>query len=282
MSSEGKLTFHRVLVAADRRNARCAAAAVDLQARLRKVGFTTVAAPDAGAATEGDLLVVVGGDGCLMHTLASLGYPPIAVFGINFGQVGFLMNRPDSATDIAKILRDGRFQETELPVLSARVTDARGEREVLAINDFVLERVAGQTARLDVFIEGVLLNRYSGDGLIVATGTGSTAYTLAAGGPAVHPDVHAMIVTPVNPHRPVQFHSLQFPLVLPLAAHLEIRVADRAVRPTRLIADGTQAGEPESALIRWSGRKVRLLRTKDFSYVNALVQKVIGNESEGV
>ncbi|HAK93967.1 MAG TPA: hypothetical protein DCM87_02885 [Planctomycetes bacterium] len=279
--STHKATFTRILVAADPRNPRCTAAASDLQGRLRRAGFATVPAAEAGAAGGEDLLVVLGGDGCLMHTLASLGYPPLAVFGVNFGQVGFLMNGPDSATDIVAILREGRCRETELPVLSARTIDAHGEREFLAINDFVLERVGGQTARLDLFIEGVLLNRYSGDGLIVATGTGSTAYTLAAGGPAVHPDVHAMIITPVNPHRPVQFHSLQFPLVLPLGARLEIRVVDRDARAMRLVADGNQAAEPESTVICWSGRKVRLLRTKDFSYVSALVQKVIGNKSEG-
>ncbi|HNS00284.1 MAG TPA: NAD(+)/NADH kinase [Planctomycetota bacterium] len=275
--STQKTPFTRILLAPDPRNPRCTAAASDVQGRLRKAGFATAPVTAAGAVGEEDLLVVLGGDGSLMRTLAALGYPPLAVFGVNFGQVGFLMNGPDAVTDIVAILREGRWRETKLPVLSARAIDAQGEREFLAINDFVLERLGSQTARLDVFIEGVLLNRYSGDGLIVATGTGSTAYTLAAGGPAVHPAVDAMIITPVNPHRPVQFHSLQFPLVLPLGARLEIRVVDRSARAMRLVADGAQTAEPESAVICWSGRKVRLLRTPDFSYVSALVQKVIGS-----
>jgi NAD+ kinase len=189
------------------------------------------------------------------------------------------MNHPDHVRDLAAILKARAFQVTELPIVEARIADDTGEREAFAINDFVLERVSGHTVRLDLFIEGVLLNRYSGDGLIVATATGSTAYTLAAGGPVVHPEVGALIVTPVNAHRPIQFHSLQFPLVLPLDSALNVTVVDRTARPARLVADGTQAGEPQSVSMRWSGRSIRLMRTADFNYVGALVQKVIGTNS---
>ena len=233
---------------------------------------------EAGPLADDALLVVLGGDGFLMHTLAALGHPPVAVFGLNFGQVGFLMNRSEHARDLAELLRGGRFVVTELPVIAAEVAGDEGVGEVCALNDFVLERAAGQTVRLDVYIEGVLLNRYSGDGLIVATSTGSTAYSLAAGGPAVHPALCALVVTPVNAHRPVQFHSLQFPLVLPLESRIDITVVGRELRPAWLRADGNSVARPGAVTIRWAGRKVRLLRTEDFRYVRALLQKVIGND----
>jgi NAD+ kinase len=274
--AERSAEVQRVLLAVDGRNKGCTQAAPGLRARLEEGGFRPVEVREAGEITFSDVLVVLGGDGFLMHTLADLGYPSVAVLGLNFGQVGFLMNHPEHVRDLAEILRKRQYHVSELPIVAARVEDDEGRRDVFAINDFVLERVAGQTVRLDLYIEGVLLNRYSGDGLIVATGTGSTAYTLAAGGPVVHPGVHALVVTPVNAHRPIQFHSLQFPLVLPLDAHVEIKVVDRGARPTRLVADGSLVGTPHSIAIHWSRRSIHLIRTAEFNYVRALVQKVIG------
>jgi NAD+ kinase len=188
------------------------------------------------------------------------------------------MNRPECGRDLPSILKGRRYHVTELPIVSALVSDENGEREVRAINDLVLERISGHTTHLDVYIEGVFLNHYSGDGLIVATATGSTAYTLAAGGPVVHPGVSALIVTPVNAHRPIQFHSLQFPLVLPLESRIDVEVREGETRPTRLVADGTPTGSPHSVSIRSSRRSVRLVRTEDFDYVGSLVQKVIGSD----
>ena len=272
--SDSEIT--RILVAADEINRRCVEAALSLRESLEECGLPTSAVGEASAVGDGDLLVVLGGDGFLMHTLAGLNYPPVKVLGLNFGQVGFLMNHPDHLRNLAEIVCARKFVVTELPIISAVIKDGDGEREVFAINDFVLERISSQTTRLDIFIEGVLLNRYSGDGVIVSTAAGSTAYTLAAGGPVVHPDLHAIVVTPVNAHRPIQFHSLQFPLVLPLSSRLRIEVVDQENRPTRLVADGTSVGTPRGVAIGASGRSVQLLRTEDFNYVGSLVRKVIG------
>jgi len=274
--AENDSEIARIVVAADMVNRRCVEAASSLRESLEKCGLAACPVGDTRRLEDGDLLVVLGGDGFLMHTLAGLDYPSVKVLGLNFGQVGFLMNHPDHLKDLAEIVCTGRFVVTELPIISALISDGDGEREAFAINDFVLERVSGQTTRLDIFIEGVLLNRYSGDGVIVATAAGSTAYTLAAGGPVVHPDLHTLIVTPVNAHRPIQFHSLQFPLVLPLSSRLRIDVVEQENRPTRLVADGVSVGTPRRVAISASGRSVHLLRTEDFSYVGSLVKKVIG------
>jgi len=268
--------FERIVVAADERNPECAEAAKKVLLRLEGCGLPSLELSQAGHLKKGDLLVVLGGDGFLMHTLRDLGHPTVAVLGLNFGQVGFLMNDSRHVDDLESIVCERRFQITEVPIIEAVTEGENGEEVVSAINDFVLERSGGQTTRLDLYIEGVLLNRYSGDGLIVATAAGSTAYTLAAGGPVVHPNVAALVVTPVNAHRPVQFHSLQFPLVLPLTCRIDIEVVDQASRPTRLVADGTEVGRPNRVKIRFSQRRMHLIRTEEFNYVGSLVDKVIG------
>ena len=271
--------FKRIVVAADGRNPACNRAAEEVISRLSRCGLPALPLQEAGVPQTGDLLVMLGGDGFLMHTLRDLGHPAVAVLGLNFGQVGFLMNDPSHVEDLERIVCERRFHATELPIIEARTENGEEEEVLSAINDFVLERLSGQTIRLDLYIEGVLLNRYSGDGLIVATAAGSTAYTLAAGGPVVHPDVPALIVTPVNAHRPIQFHSLQFPLVLPLECRISITVVEREERPTRLVADGTPVGSPKKVHIAFSKRRMHLLRTEDFNYVGSLVDKVIGRNT---
>jgi NAD+ kinase len=185
--------------------------------------------------------------------------------------------------ELAKLLVDGPMIEQTFPVLQARVTLASGEVVVeRAVNDFVLERASGQTVHLRTYIDGVLLNRYSGDGLVIATPGGSTAYSLAAGGPVVHQAVPGMLVTPLYAHRPVQFHSLQFPILLPLSSAVRVEAEDQPKRPVRLVADGSTREGLVAIEIRDSGRPVRLLRPADYGFIDTLVSKIIGRLNSGL
>ena len=148
-----------------------------------------------------------------------------------------------------------------------------------AMNDFVFERASGQTVHLRTYIDGVLLNRYSGDGLVVAPPGGSTAYSLAAGGPVVHPLVEGMLITPLYPHRPVQFHSLQFPILLPLSSCVRIEGEDIEKRPLRFVADGSATRHVQSVEIRAFERPVHLLRSSDYEFIDTLVHKIIGRRA---
>ncbi len=224
-----------------------------------------------------DVVVVIGGDGTLMHTIRSLAYPRVPFYGVNYGQVGFLMNPRMEAPVLVSLLAGAPLSVVAYPVLEADLTLEDGTtRHELAFNDFVLERASGQTVHLQVHIDGVLLNRYSGDGLVVATPGGSGAYSLAAGGPMVHDAVECMIVTPLYPHRPVQFHSLQFPILLPLASRIRIVAESLAKRPVRFVADGRSVESVAEVSLAHSGLRVNLLREPHYNFVEALVRKIIG------
>lgn len=224
-----------------------------------------------------DRIVVLGGDGAMMSILRALGFPSTPVYGVNYGRVGFLMNPRLSAEALAERLESGEMIEQRFPVLGAEITLASGETVTEhAVNDFVLERATGQTVHLLTYIDGVLLNRYSGDGLVIATPGGSTAYSLAAGGPVVHQSVAGMLITPLYPHRPVQFHSLQFPILLPLSSHVRVEAVDLAKRPLRFVSDGTTREGVAAVEIRDAGSPIRLLRPSDYSFIDTLVNKIIG------
>ncbi len=274
-------TFERVLLAADARNPSVTDVSGSFASVLQTNGFEVTEAVSAGEyRAAGDVLLVLGGDGFLMHIVKQLDYPSIPVYGINFGQVGFLMNPRLTPQELLPVFARNNYTVVELPIMAADVrTGGKTSETVMAMNDFVLERATGQTIRLDIFIDDVLLNRYSGDGMIIATSTGSTAYTLAAGGPVVHPDLHVLVITPLNAHRPVQFHSLQFPLVLPSSSRIKIKVVDHEMRPAKLVSDGLSLSAPNEVTIFSRGRSVQLLRTPSYSYPRELVDKVIGNNS---
>ena len=215
---------------------------------------------------EKDLIIVIGGDGSLMSLL----------------RVGFLMNprqRPEALVDT---LLGGAFVEQQLPVLSAKWTGSDGEiGNAAGINDVVLERDSGQTVHLGVYIDDVLLNAYSGDGLVIATPAGSTAYSLAAGGPVMHPDVDALVVTPLNAHRPVQFHSLQFPVIVPLEAQIRVVGEGCGKRPIRVVVDGESFSGIEELSVCCRGDSVHLLRPQGYQYIQRIVSRIIGNGDNG-
>ncbi len=153
--------------------------------------------------SESNFLVSLGGDGTLLNTARSVFSHQAPVFGINLGTVGFLaeveINDIESAI---KSLYEGDFTLKNRMVLRASVI--RGSRPVFesfALNDVVVSRGGlSRIIRLMVFVDNQFIDSFPGDGLIVSTPTGSTAYTLSAGGPIVQPDMQMMITTPICPH----------------------------------------------------------------------------------
>ena len=230
---------------------------------------------------EQDLIIVIGGDGSLMSLLRVLDHPPVPIYGVNFGRVGFLMNPRQDPNSLVDTLLGGDFVEQQLPVLSARWIKPGGEAgKAAGINDVVLERDSGQTVHLGLYIDEVLLNAYSGDGLVISTAAGSTAYSLAAGGPVIHPDVDGIVVTPLNAHRPVQFHSLQFPLIVPLGAKIRVVGEGCEKRPIRVVVDGESFSEIEELSVSARGDFVHLLRPRGYQYIQRIVSQIIGNGEE--
>jgi NAD+ kinase len=267
----------KILCGWNRNNAACRTAAESLTQDLRGAQHTVVENPGPGDVTDGELLLLLGGDGFLMESLRRLDYPSLPVFGVNFGTVGFLMNPRDCLPEVVSMIKDWSFTEEEHPVLRAQVELESGGREELhAFNDFVLERMTRQSLRLQLFLDEVPFNHYAGDGFVFSTAAGSTAYNLAAGGPVVHPGIPALLVTPLYPHRASPFHSVQFTLVVPLASRLKVVASDLPKRRMRLVADGSQIEGVCAAEVADSGKRIRLLRPRSHLFVKTLTRKFIG------
>lgn len=190
------------------------------------------------AASDADLVVVLGGDGTVLRAVSMLDGAPVPILGVNVGVLGYLtevgIDRSLDAVTTALTGAQGKeFIIDQRMLLSVAITKKDGSVSAWrALNEAVLERQqSGHTVWIDVVVNHELFERYSADGVIVATPTGSTAYSMSARGPVVSPRHRAIIVTPVSPHM-----NFDRSLVLGPDEHLELTVA--GTRPVDVSIDG--------------------------------------------
>jgi NAD+ kinase len=233
-------------------------------------------APD-GLADAIDLLVILGGDGTLLHGASLVADRGIPILGVNLGHLGFLTScsPADAQTAIARAMA-GQMPLEERMRLRCELVRVDGETIVkFACNDAVVSQGAlARLIELEAFLDGQLITRYRADGLIVGTPTGSTAYTLAAGGPIVTPDVRAVVVTPICPHT-----LTNRPLVAPASSRLEIRLAAPANHVMVTIDGqwGTQLREGDKLQISQASPPLYLFRPSD-GYFEVLRNKLSWGE----
>ncbi|MEI7911540.1 MAG: NAD(+)/NADH kinase [Verrucomicrobiota bacterium] len=222
-----------------------------------------------------DLAAVLGGDGTMLDALSRLGDFAKPVAGINIGRLGFLTSCTDAESGaFAAAITEGRFTTSVRSLLQATIFRSGGVRaSFVALNEVALAR--GETGRLVALratVNGELLNHYRADGLIVATPTGSTAYSLSAGGPLIEPAAAVFVITPICPH------SLsQRSLILADDAVVEISPEAADGGPMLFTADGRDTTHIETGdriEVRKSPRSLRLLLLEDRSFYQALRQKL--------
>ena len=253
----------RLIAVAGRRI--CCDAATARFARL-KVGVC----PDAASlARQADLLVVFGGDGTMLRVAREIAGSRTPILGVNIGGLGFLTAVPSANLPQAlKCVWHGQFKFESRVLI--QVTGGSGGHPIdqTALNDIVIGRgISPRLIELDVSIDGEPLTRYRCDGLIVSSPTGSTAYSLAAGGAVVFPTADVLALTPICPHT-LSNRSL----ILPLAATIEVKVAS-AKPATILSADGQVVRElaaGDRITIRRARRTVRLLHLAGGSFCETL------------
>jgi NAD+ kinase len=190
---------------------------------------------------EADLIVAIGGDGTLLFAAQLALARGVPLIGVNRGRLGFLTDvLPDDMLANVDDVLGGRFETDRRQLLQARLLRADGtERTHLALNDVVVQRQeSGRMVELEVWIDGDFVNTHGGDGLVIATSTGSTAYALSCGGPIVHPALGAVVIAPISPHT-----LSDRPIVLGRESGIEIRLVARSGARAQVTCDGAVLGE---------------------------------------
>lgn len=243
------------------------------QEGARPVGRPDLAAPFPVEHAGVELVVVLGGDGTLLRAAKAVAPLGLPVLGVNTGHLGFLTEFEEAELwpELDEILA-GHWQVEKRMMLRARIVRDGVEIENSeALNDVVVTR--GPLARMVHFtaeVAGVPVAEYAADGLIVATPTGSTAYSLSAGGPIVHPGQEVFLLTPICPHT---FNARS--LVLPATETIAVRMLNRS--EVVLTIDGQPGGEFEPGdvlLVERAPEVARLVRRHTFRFYDVLRRKL--------
>lgn len=222
---------------------------------------------------EIDLLLVFGGDGTMLRVARDMKGARTPVLGIKMGGLGFLTIVPSSNLPQAldQLWKNDYALETR-PLLDARATSQERVIRSTALNDFVISRgIVSRLIELDVRVDGEILTSYRCDGLIVSSPTGSTAYSLAAGGAVVCPTAEVFTITPICPHT-LSNRSV----VVSLDSTIQVTVVNRKPE-TILSADGqneTELTAGDSVTIRRSRHSVHLVRLAGTSFFDTLRRKL--------
>ncbi len=223
------------------------------------VSMPELGVPDEAFAVDLDVAVSLGGDGSILRAVELTSAVDVPLLGVNYGELGYLAAiEPDDAHDAVKLFLSGRYEVETRMMLKATVSGSVDQSIHHALNEIVLERTADHnTIRLAVGIDGDHFHSYQADGLIVATPTGSTAYSLSARGPIVAATHRALLLTPVSPH-------MLFDRAIVLGPDSEFKLKVDGHRPAAMSVDGRKVGtlaEGDSVLCTASDRQVRLVLT---------------------
>jgi len=230
---------------------------------------------EAELATRANVILAIGGDGTMLHAARRVALHGVPLLGINLGRLGFLTDiLPEHALDaIDSILSGDHLAEKRRMLEADLVGDGDRPGPMIALNDVVLQK-RGSSRILDfaTWVDGSYVNTHGGDGLVVATPTGSTAYALSCGGPIIQPNLNAIVMVPICPHT-----LSDRPLVLDPTSVIEVRLHPGTETPAFVACDGDEYGRllPGATLrVRMSEASVTLLHPKDYNYYELLRSKL--------
>lgn len=225
-------------------------------------------------AAKADLLLVLGGDGTLLAAARAAGDREVPMLPVNLGSLGFLTSvKLDELYSVLEDVQEGRNRISERIQLDTEVMrDGKLVERSRALNDAVLSKATlARIIDMELYIDGHYVCSYRADGLIIASPTGSTAYSLSAGGPIVYPTVDAFLVTPICPHS-----LTNRPLVIPDSMTLELGfVADDDAAFLTLDGQiGLKLHNGDRVVIRKAATRVKLVRPTRKTYFEILRKKL--------
>jgi len=218
-----------------------------------------------------DILVTLGGDGTLISAVRRSFDYDIPVLGIYAGNLGFLADVGMGELDsFVTNLCQGRYRLDERSVLEATVINDEEEMSLFAFNDIVITRPSiSNMITVETLVDGKAFNNYFGDGIIISTPTGSTAYNISAGGPVLFPLTKIFTLTPICPHS-----LTQRPVVLPGEFSIEMKTSDNRAL---IIVDGQDMHElskGQSIHMQLAKKPAKLIHREEFNYFDVLKEKL--------
>jgi NAD+ kinase len=248
---------------------------VDPSVGLAFKADSVVPCPEQAFATRADLIVAIGGDGTLLYAARLVAGHSVPLLGINRGRLGFLTDvSPNSMLEDVDTVLAGGYTEDRRSLLAARLERVSGQTvRALALNDVVVNKwETGRTMDFETSINGRFVNSHSGDGIVIATATGSTAYALSCGGPIVEPDLDLWVLAPICPHT-----LSDRPIIVRAGSKIQLRMSDRPESRAQVTCDGTAIGDLEQGdnlYVEAADAQITLLHPPGYDFYRLLRSKL--------
>lgn len=250
---------------------------LDMKMQLEEAGYELYdIASKSDIRPDTDLVLSLGGDGTFLSAAQIVSDIGLPVLGVNFGRLGFLSD--NSPEEVLPALLEGDFSVEYRDMINATLIGRNARKDIgllpYAVNEVSLHRIGGAVLGINVSIDGETLPTYWADGLLVATSSGSTAYSLSVGGPICMPDTKVLIIAPISPH------NLNVrPLVVPDTAKISITLESRDDKVSMSMDNRTVEIEPDwtvrIAMAQFSLKRIRLAKS---NFVKALTGKLFWGE----
>lgn len=217
---------------------------------------------------EADLIIVIGGDGSMLHALHKFMHLDIPFYGINAGSIGFLMNNLHTEKFLDN-LKNSKI--TKLYPLEMQAINAAGQEfNALAINEVSIFRKTNQAAKFKIEIDGIERMELSADGALVSAPAGSSAYNLSAGGPIVPLTSKVLCLTPICPFRPRRWNGA----LLPTDVVIKFEIMEYEKRPVNAVADFYEFQNIKSVSVKSTNKKViRILFDKHHTFEDRVIKE---------
>ena len=245
-----------------------------LHSKLEESGFS----PCDGLSEDSELIMCIGGDGAFLAAVHECGFPPVPFVGVNTGHLGFFQEIfPNQVGSFIEDYKDGKYHVQRLKAVEAGIVSETGTAGLMGLNEIVIKGRGSYTIHLDISIGGSFIQRFSGDGILVASPAGSTAYNYSLGGCIVDPRLSLLQVTPIAPMNTTAYRSFTSSILLPAELSLGVtpeRVADyEAV----ISADGIEHvfRGVKTINISYSETVINLIRLESYDFWNKVKTKFL-------
>ncbi len=227
---------------------------------------------EVGEQPTDSVMVCYGGDGTLLEGVHRLGGADIPVVGINGGHLGFLALAPrENIESVFEEIASNNLHLEVRDMLCVEGLSECGKERLYALNEVAVQRFGATMISIEAAIDGNTVSTYNGDGVIISTPTGSTAYSLSAGGPIVAPSCHSFLLTPLAPH-----NLTMRPIVMPDTSTVSLRIDTRKSDASISIDNRTFKVESDSVLtIKKAKRYIRLAVPHNISFFDSLRNKMM-------
>jgi len=228
---------------------------------------------------DAELIICIGGDGALLKTIHSCDFPECPVIGVNTGHLGFFQEvRPEDLDRFISDYENNQYSIQELNTVMATITTKDGhEYNHVGLNEIVIQGRPSYTVHLYISIDDMPIEKFSGDGILIATPAGSTAYNYSLGGSIVDPRIKLLQVTPIAPMNTTAYRSFTSSLLLPAELSLGVVPEKQYENRMAIINDGIETiyTDVTDIKVKMSDTSVKLLRLKDYDFWNIVKTKFL-------